>query len=296
MMNYRMIRKTIQNCVDDGWKKFIIFPFGANGMCVKHVLQEAFGITDFVIVDTELSKYNPKIKSVEELNQENELRDNAVLIIASVERAVIDFAQKNIFCRKRVGITECEEADLAARQTDKKIDDREVKQTHIGRYSYGPLAIPNFKVESVGAFCSFAEGCDAVWNHQLTMVTNHDFIYENVICKEIDNQKYCHADFNKKFRIGNDVWLGKNVILTNGCSIGNGVRVAAGAVVTKDLPDYSIAAGVPARIIGYRFDDEQIKKLNAIAWWDWDVEKIKMCYDDFMDINVFLEKHYRKAI
>lgn len=128
------------------------------------------------------------------------------------------------------------------------------------------------------------------------MVTNHDFIYENVICTKIDNQKYSHADFNKQFHIGNDVWLGKNVILTNGCTIGNGVRVAAGAVVTKDLPDYCIAAGVPARIIGYRFNKEQIDKLNKIAWWNWDVEKIKACYDDFIDIETFLTKHYQEDL
>ncbi|NBJ81070.1 antibiotic acetyltransferase [bacterium 1XD42-94] len=295
MVNYQTIRKTVQRCIDEGWKRFIIFPFGENGMCTKHILQETFGITDIVIVDTELSKYNSKIKSVEELHRDKELCNNAILIIASVEQEIIDFAKDNILCPQKVNIAECKKDSLIDKQVDEQINEQVDKQTNIGLYSYGPLAIPNSRVERVGAFCSFAEGCDAVWNHQLTMVTNHDFIYENVICKEIDNQKYCHKDFNKRFRIGNDVWLGKNVILTNGCRIGNGVRVAAGAVVTKDLPDYCIAAGVPARIIGYRFNDEQIKKLNKIAWWDWDVEKIKMCYDDFLDIDVFLEKHYQEA-
>lgn len=280
--NYKMIRNRIRECIDEGYSKFIIFPYGENGMLAKQVLQESFGITDFIVVDTELAEYNDEILSVGEIQANKELSDASALIIASVEEEIINFAKNNFFCKKSVAILDETEDNLIDRQTD------------IGRYCYGPLATPNFRVASVGSFCSFAEGSDAVWNHQLTMVTNHDFIYENVICEEIDNQKYCYADFNKRFHIGNDVWLGKNVILTNGITIGNGVRVAAGAVVTKDLPDYCIAAGVPARIIGYRFDREQIEKLNKIAWWNWDIEKIKECYDDFIDINVFLEKHYQE--
>ncbi len=276
MLYYKVIRKKIQTCLDEGWRRFIIFPFGENGIYVKWVLQEAFGISDFIVVDRELSKYNDKIMNVEAVKRDNNLQNNSVLIISSLDEQIIRFARNNFLCKKTIDILDHEECD----------------STHIGRYSYGPLAIPNFKVASVGNFCSFAEGCDAVWNHQLNMVTNHDFIYESVICYEIDNQKYCYEDFNRKFHIGHDVWLGKNVILTNGCTIGNGVRVAAGAVVTKDLPDYCIAAGVPAKIIGYRFNKDQIDKLNKIAWWNWDIEKIKECYDDFVDIEIFLKKHY----
>lgn len=84
----------------------------------------------------------------------------------------------------------------------------------------------------------------------------------------------------------------RNVIVVSGVKIGNGVRAAAGAVITKDVPDYAVVAGVPARIIKYRFTPDQIKKLNEIAWWDWPDEKIRECYDDFLDINVFLQKHY----
>lgn len=61
MSNYKVVRKRIKECLDEGWRKFIIFPFGENGMLVKKVLEEAFGITDIIIVDTELSKYNANI-------------------------------------------------------------------------------------------------------------------------------------------------------------------------------------------------------------------------------------------
>jgi len=135
-------------------------------------------------------------------------------------------------------------------------------------------------------------GVTAEWNHPLDMVTQHDFIYESVICPEIDNQTIHYEELNKRFVIGNDVWLGRNVILLNGCHIGNGVRVGAGSVVTKDLPAYSVAVGVPARVIKYRFNEEQIRALEKIAWWDWPIEKIRTCYADFFSIDIFLEKHY----
>ncbi len=73
---------------------------------------------------------------------------------------------------------------------------------------------------------------------------------------------------NRRITIGNDVWLGRNVIITNGANIGNGVIAVAGAVITKDVPDYAIVAGVPTRIIRYRYTPEQIEKLNKIAWWN----------------------------
>ncbi len=166
--------------------------------------------------------------------------------------------------------------------------------TIIGKNSYGPLAKQNSKVKSVGSFCSFAPGTDVVWNHPLNLVTNSNFIYSKAVAKEITAQKYKFEDFNKKFEIGNDVWLGKNVILTNGVKIGNGVRAAAGAIITKDVPDYAIVAGVPAKIIGYRFKEDQIEKLNKIEWWNWSDQKINECYEDFLDIEIFINKHYRE--
>ncbi|MCM1182637.1 MAG: CatB-related O-acetyltransferase [Roseburia sp.] len=97
----------------------------------------------------------------------------------------------------------------------------------------------------------------------------------------------------KRIKIGNDVWLGKNVIITNGADIGNGVIAGAGAVITKDVPDYAIVGGVPARIIRYRYEKEQIEALNKIAWWDWSDDEIRERYDDFyLSIEQFIEKYY----
>ncbi|MBR6669381.1 MAG: CatB-related O-acetyltransferase, partial [Ruminococcus sp.] len=85
----------------------------------------------------------------------------------------------------------------------------------------------------------------------------------------------------KRSKIGNDVWFGKNVLITNGANIGNGVIAGAGAVITKDVPDYAIVGGVPARIIRYRYTPEQIEALNKIQWWNWSDDEIRERYDDF---------------
>ncbi len=85
--------------------------------------------------------------------------------------------------------------------------------------------------------------------------------------------------------VGNDVWFGYGCLIKNGVTIGNGAIISAGAVVVKDVPPYAIVAGNPAKIVKMRFDDATIERLQKIAWWDWDIEKINrnlklICYLD----------------
>lgn len=96
----------------------------------------------------------------------------------------------------------------------------------------------------------------------------------------------------KRITIGNDVWLGRNVIITNSANIGNGVIAGAGAVITKDVPDYAVVAGVPAHIIRYRYTEGEIAALNRIVWWNWSDEKIRENFDDFyLNIKEFIDKY-----
>jgi len=83
------------------------------------------------------------------------------------------------------------------------------------------------------------------------------------------NQSY------QKVIIKNDVWIGANSVIMPGVTIGNGAIIGAGAVVTKNVPDYAIVAGVPAKIIKYRFSEEIIKRLLELKWWDLDPIIIK---------------------
>lgn len=72
----------------------------------------------------------------------------------------------------------------------------------------------------------------------------------------------------KQTFIGNDVWIGNGATILSGVTIGNGAVIASGAVVTKDVPPYAIVAGIPSKIIKYRFDDSTIQKIEKIKWWD----------------------------
>lgn len=75
--------------------------------------------------------------------------------------------------------------------------------------------------------------------------------------------------------VGNDVWIGCNVVILPGVTIGDGAVVAAGSIVTKDVPPYAIVAGSPARVLRYRWDEKTIERVSELKWWDWEDEKIK---------------------
>ena len=75
--------------------------------------------------------------------------------------------------------------------------------------------------------------------------------------------------------VGNDVWIGYEAVILSGVTIGDGAIIGARAVVTKDVPPYTIVAGVPARPIRKRFDEETIARLEQLRWWDWPEDEIR---------------------
>ena len=91
--------------------------------------------------------------------------------------------------------------------------------------------------------------------------------------------------------VGNDVWIGAGAIILSGIGIGDGAIIGAGAVVTRDVPPYAVVAGVPARIVKFRYTKDQIEKLLRIAWWNWSEEKIVENMDYFHgDVGAFIEE------
>lgn len=92
-------------------------------------------------------------------------------------------------------------------------------------------------------------------------------------------------------KIGNDVWIGRGVSVLSGVTIGDGAIVAAHSVVSKNVPDFALVAGNPARIKRYRFSKEQREALKRIAWWKWDKETFEQRKRDLEDVDTFIKKY-----
>jgi len=129
----------------------------------------------------------------------------------------------------------------------------------------------------IGKFCSIACGSKFLFtsaNHTLGSLSTYTF---PIFFDEwgLDAKNIRSAWDNKgDIVIGNDVWIGYEAVILSGVTIGNGAIIGTRAVVTKDVPPYTIVGGVPAKPIRRRFDNETITELLRLRWWDWDKEKI----------------------
>jgi acetyltransferase-like isoleucine patch superfamily enzyme len=90
--------------------------------------------------------------------------------------------------------------------------------------------------------------------------------------------------------IGHDVFVGKSAFISAGVNVGTGAIVGAGAIVTKDVPPYAIVAGVPARVLGYRFPEDIRERLLSSHWWELPKEKLSDLSDYFADPQEFLRR------
>jgi acetyltransferase-like isoleucine patch superfamily enzyme len=169
--------------------------------------------------------------------------------------------------------------------------------TYIGPDSILPNSI-------IGKYCSIAGSVRVVaGSHPThTFVSTHPAFFsvsEQSGFTYVDTQKFSEFKYvipsdQKYISIGNDVWIAMNVMIMNGCRIGNGVIVAAGAIVTKDLDPYGIYAGVPARRIAQRFDDQDIKYLETFQWWERSPQWLREHSHLFTDLSL-LKKAFEIA-
>jgi acetyltransferase-like isoleucine patch superfamily enzyme len=107
---------------------------------------------------------------------------------------------------------------------------------------------------------------------------------------ETDDIEFFNWRREHKCTIGHDVWIGHGAIIMPGVTIGHGAIVGSGAVVTKNIPPYAIAVGVPAKVIKYRFDEPTIQALLSIEWWNWDRATLEKNFKAFNDVEAFIEK------
>lgn len=128
----------------------------------------------------------------------------------------------------------------------------------------------------IGKFCALAKGLKFIMNganHQMSGFSTYPFSifgqgWERVVPQMSD------LPFKGDTVVGHDVWIGYNAVMMPGVTIGDGAIVAAEAIVTRDVPPYTIVGGNPAVPIRQRFPEDVIDRLLAVAWWDWDIDKI----------------------
>lgn len=129
----------------------------------------------------------------------------------------------------------------------------------------------------VGRFCSIACGAKFIFNsanHTQKSLSTYTF---PLFCEEwgLDKKGMANAWDNKgDIIIGNDVWIGYEAVIMSGVTIGDGAVIGTRALVTKDVPPYTVVGGTPARVIKKRFSDQVISELLTLAWWEWPLEKI----------------------
>lgn len=149
----------------------------------------------------------------------------------------------------------------------------------------------------IGRFCSIADEVYVIDStHPLHLVSSSPgfFKSDNHVFpdkSDLGFEEHLRTADGFSVEIGNDVWIGSHVLMRGGVHIGDGAVVAMGAVVTKDVPPYSIVGGVPAKIIKWRFDQGSIAALLNIKWWEWDEDTVSQRYKDFEDLNTFIKKY-----
>lgn len=174
-------------------------------------------------------------------------------------------------------------------------DGSAITDSKIGYYTYLGT---NCKLRNceIGRFCSLASDIVVLSDtHPVDRVSTSPVFFSTLKqCGTtfVDNDSFEeHLSVEgRKVIIGNDVWIGSGVKIKGGIRIGTGAVVAMGAVVTKDIPPYAIVGGVPASIIRYRFEEDEIKQLLESKWWEKDENWLRAHSGSFNNLKQFLEQ------
>lgn len=164
-------------------------------------------------------------------------------------------------------------------------------ESSFGDYSYtaGNVSII---YSTVGKFCSIANSTRInPGNHPQWRVTQHHMTYRRAqyLLGE-DDAEFFEWRRSHHCEIGHDVWIGHGAVIMPGVKIGIGAIIGSGAVVTKDIPDFGVAVGVPAKVIKYRFPDDIQKKILSTEWWDWSREELENRFEELLDLEGFVQK------
>ena len=172
-----------------------------------------------------------------------------------------------------------------------------IAESTLGDYSY-VMNDANIIYSEIGKFCSIAAFARInPGNHPLDRPALHHFTYRSRSygLADEDDREFFEWRRAHKVVVGNDVWIGHGAIVLPGVQIGTGAAIGAGAVVSKDVPAFAVAAGVPAKVIRFRFDQKIQAGLLKLAWWDWSRERLANALPDLrvLDVAEFIVRYGR---
>jgi phosphonate metabolism protein (transferase hexapeptide repeat family) len=167
-----------------------------------------------------------------------------------------------------------------------------LNESAVGDYTYLMERV-QLDYATVGKFGSVAAAARlGPTNHPLDRPTAHHFSYRAAMYGlGEDDESVFEWRADQPVEVGHDVWIGHGAIVLPGVTVGNGAVVGAGAVVTKDVPPYTVVAGVPAEPVRRRFSEAVAARIEATEWWHWDHETLAERLGAFRDLNAFLEQH-----
>lgn len=160
-----------------------------------------------------------------------------------------------------------------------------VNDSVVGKYTYMGINT-NMNFTHIGRFCSLGRNVDiGGLSHDYNKVTTMPtFRYKQT---KRGGGKIPQVPIHDEFcEIGNDVWIAAGVQIMRRVNVGDGAVIGGGAVVTKDIPPYSIAVGVPAKVIGYRCSKDQIAALEKLKWWNWPEKVLDKHMDELIHNNI----------
>lgn len=173
-----------------------------------------------------------------------------------------------------------------------------------GHLGLGSYIAKNSEIEAkVGRFTSIGSDCKVITGiHPYT----YPYVSTSPVFVSLLKQncfsfvdKQCFSEYKYVLGkypvvIGNDCWIGSRSSIVSGVKIGDGAVVLAGSMVTKDVPSYAIVGGVPAKVIKYRYADEDIQFLQKIQWWDMSADWLRMNAGLFLDLNMMKKEIYNR--
>lgn len=170
-------------------------------------------------------------------------------------------------------------------------------EVSLGDYSY-VVNDSDIAYARIGKFCSIASHVRInPGDHPMHRASQSHFTYRASAYfeGEADDHDFFQWRRNRAVTIGHDVWIGHGVIVLAGRSIGTGAVIGGGSVVTKDVPDYAVVVGNPARIVRQRFDADVEAGLRALSWWDWPHDALQQALPDFQQLSAdaFVSKYMR---